>query len=65
MRKMIEKNAIDEDFRKDTYAGEKNEPENQTSDIPSASGFSFGFKKREVKAKGKKRMAETSDGEKD
>lgn len=54
MRKLIERNAIDEDFRKDVY---------QSSTTVTQSS-SVGFKKREVKDK-KKRKAEVSDGEKD
>ena len=42
MKKLIEKNAIDEDFRKDTYA-----PTLGDDAIPAA--IAFGFKKRAAK----------------
>lgn len=56
MKKLIEKNAIDEDFRKDTYA-----PTLGDDAIPAA--IAFGFKKRAAKTQVKKRKAEVSDGE--
>ena len=52
MKKEVEKGVVDhEDVRKDSY-------------LPQANSVSFGFKKRDIKGKEKKRRAaEVSDGE--
>jgi hypothetical protein len=56
MKKLVEKNALDEDARKDVY---KPDPSKNNQIV------SFGFKKREVKSNAKKMKAEVSDGETD
>ena len=56
---MVEKNILDEDFRKDTYITAI------ISQVDGAPLVSTGFKKREIKKTNTKRKAEASDGEQD
>lgn len=60
MKKLVEKNKIDEDIRKDVYI-----PETLSKEKTEASSISFGFKKRDMKSAVKKRVAVVSDGETD
>ncbi len=74
MKLLVEKNIIDEDFKKETYQNPNYTEESFKEGLQSKQdqvfaeskgAVSFGFKKRETKKNEKKRKAEVSDGESD
>ena len=65
MKKLIERGALDEDFRKDRFLSTKPPSAAAEDEGKTLNTTNSIFKKREVKKAGKKRKAEVSDGETD